>query len=467
VAGGRRDRDLETHANIAIGEQLVVSPGVRFSDRRDATAGATDTGRRADAGLRLTYTIDDDRNVYVFGQGTVSRSGDRRKNDRIGIGGETKLSEKTDLAAEVSYGSGGIGGRAQLGYKPTEDDSYYIGYALEQDRHYSAASGLVGDDLGRVIVGAKHRYSERLSVFAEDSYDLFGVKRTLAQTYGVTYTPDARWTTSANVELGHIVDGSINSGTGLKNSNFDRKAFSATVGYKDVGDNIARVKAEARFDRSEDGTRDMNSYLLSETVEMRANHNWRFLGNLDAVVSDASDSTRDGTYLEGSLGYAYRPVDNDRLNALAKYIYLYDLPGKDQVTVGGTTAGPHQRSHIFSVDANYDLTQILTVGAKYGFRIGDTRPRDFSSGWTRGSAHLGVLRADLNIVHNWDALAEARVLWQPETDTADFGFLIAGYRHIGENFKIGVGYNFGKFSDDLRDQSYSSHGVFLNAVGQF
>ena len=467
VADGRRDRDIEIHANIAIGDHLVVSPGVRFSDRRDPNVGASDTGRRADAGLRLTYDFDEDRKVYVFGQGTVSKSDSRRNNDRIGIGGETKLSEKTDLSAEVSYGNGGVGGRAQLGYKPTEDDSYYIGYALETDRHYSAATDLVGDDLGKVIFGARHRYSERMSIFAEDSYDLFGLKRTLAQTYGVTYTPDARWTTSANVELGHIVDGTINSGTGSKNSDFDRKAFSATLAYKDDGGNIGRLKGEARFDRSEDGTRNLDSYLLSETVEIRANPNWRFLGNLDAVISEATDSTRDGTYLEGSLGYAYRPVDNDKLNALFKYIYLYDLPGKDQVTVGDTTAGPQQRSHIFSGDVNYDLTEILTVGAKYGFRIGDTRPRDFSTGWTRGSAHLAVLRADLNIVHNWDALAEARVLWQPQSDTADLGFLIAGYRHIGENFKIGVGYNFGRFSDDLRDQSFSSHGVFLNAVGQF
>jgi hypothetical protein len=467
VADGHRNRDIETHANIAMGEHLIVSPGVRLSQRDDPGVGAIDVGRRVDVGLRLTYDIDEVRSVYVFGQGTASKSDNRRNNDRIGIGGKTILSEKTDLSAELSYGSGGIGGRAQLGYKPTADDSYYIGYALEQDRYTTAATSLVGDDLGKVIFGAKHRYSERLSIFAEDSYDLFGLKRTLAQTYGVTYAPDGRWSTSANVELGHIIDGTINSGTGLKNSDFDRKAFSATIGYKDDGGNIARIKGEARFDRSEDGKRDLDSYLLSETVEMRANPNWRLLGNLDAVISDATDSTRDGKYLEGSLGYAYRPVDNDKLNALFKYIYLHDLPGKDQVTVGGTTAGPQQRSHIFSADANYDISEILTVGAKYGFRIGDTRPRDFSTGWIRGSAHLAVLRADLNIVHNWDALAEARVLWQPQTDTADLGFLIAGYRHIGENFKIGAGYNFGRFSDDLRDQSNSSHGVFLNAVGQF
>jgi hypothetical protein len=467
IADGHRDRSLEAHADIAMGDHIIVAPGVRYTDHRDPAAGAKDVGKRTDLGLRLTYEIDDNRNVYIFGQGTVDRDSGRRKNNRIGIGGETVLTEKTDLAAEVSYGSGGIGGRAQLDYKPTADDSYYIGYKLDPDRRFGVSSYLDGNDLGSIVAGAKHRYSERLSIFAEDSYDLFGLKRTLAQTYGVTYTPDARWSYGSNIELGQIIDGTINSGTGLKNSDFDRKAFSATMAYKDDGGNIARIKGEARLDRSQDHTRDLNSYLLSETVEMRANPNWRFLGNVDVVISNATDSTRDGTYIEGSLGYAYRPIDNDRLNALFKYIYLYDLPGKDQVTVGGTTAGPQQQSHIFSIDANYDLTKIITVGAKYGFRIGETRARDGSSGWTKSSAHLGIIRADLNIVHNWDALAEARVLWTQQSKSTDVGFLLAGYRHFGDNFKLGVGYNFGRFSDDLRDQSFSSHGIFLNAVGQF
>jgi hypothetical protein len=33
--------------------------------------------------------------------------------------------------------------------------------------------------------------------------------------------------------------------------------------------------------------------------------------------------------------------------------------------------------------------------------------------------------------------------------------------------KIGVGYSLSDFSDDLTDQSYSSHGPFLNLVGKF
>jgi hypothetical protein len=464
---GHKDDRWEGHADMALGDHVIFSPGALYTNHVDPAAGAKDTGHRADVGARLAYQWNEDQSLSIFGQATVAKSATRQANNRAGVGGSTRLTEKSKLSGDLSYGTTGVGGQVTVDYLPTADDSYYTGYRLDPDRRFDYDASFTGTDYGNVIFGAKHRISEGLTVFAEDSYDLFGVKRTLAQTYGVNYTPDSRWSFGGNVEFGHIVDGTINSATLVKNSDFDRKAVSITLAYKDDGGNAARLKTEARFDRSDDHTRDLNQYVLSETAILRANPNWRLLLNLDAVLTDSTETTRNGDYVEGSVGYAYRPVDNDRLDALFKYTYLYDLPGNDQVTAVGSTLGPQQKTHILSADVNYDINQIITVGAKYGFRIGQTRPRDGSAGWTSSSAHLAILRADLNIVHNWDALAEARVLWSPQANTTDIGFLVAGYRHIGDNFKIGVGYNFGNFSDDLRDHSLDNHGIFLNAVGQF
>ena len=466
VQGDHKEQEIEGHAGIQLGENWTVTPGIKHSSRKVMAATATDNGSRTDVGANLTYKSDDDHLAYVFGQATVARSGNRKLNNRIGIGGETKLSEKVTGTAEVSYGTGGLGGLAKLAYRPTVDDTYYAGYRLESDRN-ELSSVLYGDDLGSIIAGAKHRYSEQLSIFAEDSYDMFGVRKTLAQTYGVEYTPAARWTLGGNLEIGSIKDDSINATTLLKNSDFDRQALALSAGYKDDAGNTGKIKGEVRLEDSEDNTRNLTSYLFAANIGIRSSEDWRFIGNLDAVFTDATQTTRDGDYVEASLGYAYRPVDNDRLNALFKYTFLYDLPGADQVTVNGSTLGPAQQSHILSADVNYDLSEIITVGAKYGFRIGQTKPRNGSADWSTSSAHLGVLRADLNIVKDWDALVEGRILWTPETGNSDFGALAAVYRHFGDNFKMGVGYNFGRFSDDLRDQSYDSHGIFINAIGKF
>ena len=56
------------------------------------------------------------------------------------------------------------------------------------------------------------------------------------------------------------------------------------------------------------------------------------------------------------LGYAYRPVQHHRLNALLKYTYFYTVPAADQATGTDAAADFIQRSHIGSVDVMYDLT---------------------------------------------------------------------------------------------------------------
>jgi hypothetical protein len=99
-------------------------------------------------------------------------------------------------------------------------------------------------------------------------------------------------------------------------------------------------------------------------------------------------------------------------------------------------------------------------------RIGDVRERTPGAEWEKSSAHLAVVRADLHIVHDWDAMIEGRMLWSPSTDQTDYALVAALYKQMGDNFKVGVGYNFGKFSDDLRDLSYDDGGLFLNVIGK-
>jgi hypothetical protein len=464
---GKREDEGNAELEVAIGKHLTFTPGAKINDRRNGGTDTKDEGRRIDAGGEIRYRWDTNKSAYVFGQATVDRNGTRKRNDRIGVGGEAPITDKIGVYGEISTGSLGLGGKAGIDYHPTADDRYYLGYKLDPDRAnaFDESSPLIGNDLGAIVLGANHRYSERLSVFAEETYDAFGRKRTLTQTYGVEYTPTAAWNVTAGIEYGTVADDTINSTSGVKNSDFDRLALSAGAVYHGENGFDGKLKGEIRRERSDDGTRDRNTYLVGAGIGKQTGENWRFLANLDAVLSDATDDTLNGKYVEGSAGYAYRPVETDALNALMKYTFLYDLPGPDQVTVNGTTLGPAQRSHIFSADVSYDLNRIVTLGAKYGLRYGHTKPRDGSAGWEQSSAHLGIVRADLHIVNKWDALLEARVLWNE--DGANYGALAAIYREMGENFRVGVGYNFGQFSDDLRDLTFDDHGVFINAIGKF
>ncbi len=455
--GGDRKDSAEVRVAYDLTPVWSIEAGLGYLDQRILTKPG-DTGRRTDLGLRLNYRPSDDLLLYVFGQSTLATEGAIGRNDRLGLGFDTRLSEKLSLAGEVSDGDKGSGAKAKLSYRPTADNEVYLGYTLDPSRT-GAAYELVGRDRGKVVLGGRYRYSDSLTSWTESGWDLYGARQSLARTFGVTYTPDARWTFSGGIETGTVRD--------TVNGDFDRDAISLGVAYK--GDKAVSARARLEY-RTEDGEglpQDRKTWALSGGFEYKVNDNWRFLANLDALKSTSDqDSFLDGEYVEASVGYAYRPVDNERLNLLMRYTYLRDLPGVDQVSANGETEGPLQISHVFSIDGNYDLTTRLTLGAKYGFRtsrIADRGTEDFVD----NTAHLGILRLDWNIVHKWDMLAEGRVLVTEGASLTDTGALLAIYRHFGNNAKLGLGYEWGKVSDDLTEIDYTGSGLFLNLIAKF
>jgi hypothetical protein len=70
-------------------------------------------------------------------------------------------------------------------------------------------------------------------------------------------------------------------------------------------------------------------------------------------------------------------------------------------------------------------------------------------------------------VYGWDALAEYRWLNVDEGDSTRQGWLLGVDRHLGERFRVGVGYNFTDFSDDLTRVDFDHAGWFLNVSGNY
>ena len=362
------------------------------------------------------------------------------------------------MRGEVSGGDKGRGAAFRLTYSPTADNEVYLGYTLDPTRT-GAGYDLVGQDDGVIVVGGRYRYSEAVSTYGENTWDLFGQRRSLTKTYGINYTPDARWTFSGAIESGQVRDS--------VNGDFDRDAISFGLAYSADDQTAARARLEYRIEDGVGLAQDRQTWAFSGGYEYKLNPDWRFLANVDALVS-SSDVTSflDGEYIEASAGYAYRPVDNDRLNLLARYTYLRDLPGADQVSVNGTVNGDLQVSHVFSIDGNYDLSPKLTLGGKYGYRLSQVAPRG-TTVFADETAHLGIVRLDWHVVHKWDILGEARMLYTQQSDTTETGALLAAYRHIGNNAKIGMGYEWGRVSDNPLNIDYTGAGIFLNLIAKF
>ena len=456
-AGGDRRSEVDVSLAYALDDVWTVETGLAFDEER-FQGRPGDGGARLDLGVRVTYKPNEDREVYVFGQGTVMNDGGLDDNNRMGVGGSVRLGEHVRLGGEVSGGDGGVGGLLKLGYAPTAGNEVYLGYTLDPTREVLGRE-LSGDDGGTFVVGGRRTYSEQLTTYGENKYDMFGNRRSLTNNYGVNYSPNQKWTFSGAMEAGKIADD--------VDGDFTRRAISLGATYAEQEGLEARLRLERRHENGEGTTRDRDTWLLSGGTSYQTSDDWRVLTKFDAFVSDSDQSSfLDGEFIEASVGYAYRPVENNRFNGLMKLSYLRDLPASEQLTVDDSDEGPSQKSVIASVDVNYNISPKLTLGGKYGYRFGEVAPRG-TDDFVQSSAHLGVLRADWHVVHKWDVMAEGRVLWSPETGTRDTGGLVGVYRHLGSNAKVGLGYEYGNVSDNLADIDYEHKGVFLNVIGKF
>jgi hypothetical protein len=444
------------------GKGIDAKLGLRHDDQVTGLLyNSTEAGSRTDAAVQIGYGPEG-RNwsVYGFGQATLQSDAGRSHNNRAGVGAKAELSDRMSLAAEVSGGDGGLGADVQLNRRYGQGSEAYIGYSLLADRTdagFEPVNLFTRSNRGTLTVGARHRFSSAFSVYGENKIGHGGTAPSTMRSVGAKFDPNEKLSFSASFENGQIDDAT----TGL----FKRTAATFGVGYttKEVqfGSNV-----EARFERGPG--RDQTVWLFRNTASLQLNPDWRALGRLNIAVADnEGPSVRAADYIEGVIGFAYRPVHNDRLNLLARYNYFQDLGPVGQVTAGGETNSPKQRSQIGAIDVNYDLTQSFTIGAKYGYRQGKVSLDRTSDQFVSSNTHLAILRADWRAVKQWDLLVEGRYLSNDLAGDERWGGLAAIYRHLGNNAKIGIGYSISDFSDDLTDQSYTSKGVFVNLLGKF
>lgn len=453
---GDEKRTAEASIEYDVTEIWTVEAGLRHVDQFKVGVPES-SGSRTEAAVKVTYTPNEDLSVYAFGQATIERSGTIASNDRVGVGFDAQLTEKLRLSGEASDGSRGEAGALRLTYALAPDREFYVGYSLDP-----AVRDFTDDEVaenGTVVFGSKYRINDQLSMYTENKADLPGAtSRSLTQAYGVKYTPTDLWSFSGAFETGKVRD---------ETGDLDRTAVSLGAAFDRDGDETGRIRLEYRTDDGPGTARDRETYGLSFGYANKVHKNWRMLMDADALISDSDESAfLDGEYVRFSLGAAYRPIDNERLNALFRYTYYQDLPGVNQTDANGDDEGSQQRSHVLSANMLYDLNPKLTLGAKLGYRRGETAARGTDL-FVDNTATLGVLRLDYHVISKWDVLAEGRVLRTRETDTTESGALLGVYRHVGDNAKIGLGYEWGSVSDDLTDVDYNGGGAFLNIIAKF
>jgi hypothetical protein len=314
---------------------------------------------------------------------------------------------------------------------------------------------------GNLVSGAKTRLSDSSSVYLEERYQDRGPLTGLTHSTGIQLSPREHWNIGANTEVGTLRDSLTGAAT-------DRKAGGVRVGYgvKAVQWSSAVEYRQDEAEQLDTTTNERTAWLFRNNVKFNVTPDWRVIGKLNHSFSESSlGEFYDGGYTEGVIGYAYRPVLNDRLSGLAKYTYFYNVPTTGQVALEGTAAEFIQKSHIAAIDVTYDLATAWSVGGKYAYRLGQVSLDREQPVFFDSPARLTVARLDWRFRKGWESLAEGRMLDLPNVDQRRAGVLVGVYRYLGKNLKVGAGYNFTDFSDDLTDLSYRHQGTFLNIVG--
>ncbi len=391
--------------------------------------------------------------IYTYLQKTVNHSGARPENDRVGVGADWQATSRFKIGGELSEGDEGLGAKLTGDYRIDDRSNVYLTYLNETDRPDLAYRGRIGT----LVFGSGYKMSDQARIYTESRWADGAGPNSLAQAFGLDLAPNDRWTFGIKGEVGKVSDEA--------SGDLKRYAGGLSAAYK-----YKKIKyATALEYRHDDGTMEVrDTWLTKNSLGYQATPSWRLIGKFNFSRSYSTlGSFYDGNYTEIVTGAAFRPVTHDRLNMLIKYTYYENVPSPGQLTQTAIVADYAQRSHVFSADAIYDLVKWLSIGAKYGLRVGELKMTKVDGEWFSSRADLIILRADLHLVREWDVLLEARRLKVYDADDERTGFLVGVYRHINDNFKIGAGYNFTDFSDNLTDLSYRSHGWFINAIASF
>jgi hypothetical protein len=457
---GLRTRAIELDVAYKLTDKWTISGGARNDlreDRSPIVPLTQEQGERTDAVGQVTFDPGAAWRAYGFVQDTLASSGGRGDNGRIGAGGSYRPAKRLKIDGEVSDGDLGFGAKVGTSYLFSERTSVYLNYALENER---------GDDGRRVrrgdlVSGSKTRLTDSSTIYIEERHQDRGAMTGLTHATGINLVPRERWNVGANAEFGTLRDSTTGAAT-------DRRAAGFRLGY---GMKATQLSSAVEYRRDDAEQPDLThtlrtAWLFRNNFKFSPAPDWRVLGKLNHSVSHSSQGEFfDGGYTEAVLGYAYRPVRNNRLNGLVKYTYFYNVPTADQVVFQSTPVEFIQKSHIAALDLTYDLSSDWSVGGKYAYRLGQVSLDRVQREFFDNTARLSLVRVDWRFRKGWESMVEVRRLDLPDVNQRRSGALTAVYRYIGKNLKVGGGYNFTDFSDDLTDLGYDHQGFFVNVVG--
>ena len=438
----KKTTTASAQADYQINDKLTVSGEVRHIKEDDQTAKNKDSAGTLGA-FKVGYNANKSINLYVIAQGTIDKSGAYTDNNLVTLGTKAQITKDLNVNGEITSGDRGDAAKVGLNYKMFKDYSVYTNYILSTDR--------LDNKRSTFTVGQKKSVSNQLKVYTEHQFTHENKQSGLGHTFGLDYQISKELTANASVQVARL----DKKAAGLT----DRDAFSVGLNYR-KDKTSASTKLEYRKDKS-DAER-TEQWVTANRINYRLSPSLRLQGKFNySETKDKRGNTLDARFTEAGLGFAYRPIDNDRLNLLGRLTYLYDLQPLSQ------SAKADEKSLIASLEASYQFDQKWELGGKLAYKKGETRTDRNIGSWNKNDTSLAAARVRYHLTHQWDAMAEYHWMNSDASQDTQKGAMVSIDRHIGKNFKVGVGYNFTDFTDDLSNIDGTAKGWFVNLVGKY
>ncbi len=439
----------QAKAEWRIGDNDALAFELRRVEERSTLLGLDAAGLLGAA--RYTHRFGTAFDLYGTAQVTLDDDGGAYEdNNAFTLGGRYNFANLSTLGAELTTGDRGDAAQVNGEWRRSAQQSFYGSYTYSTDRsdydplfNPNAQNGWT--------LGQRWRLSNQVNLFNESQFLKSRRESGLAHTFGMDFYPVQGWNVGFTLSDGDL--------TRENGDQIDRRAISVSGGHTSSDTNW-QSKLEWREDS---GAEQVTQWVSTNRLTHKINESWRIAARLN-YADTQDDLDRDGSakFIEGNFGFAFRPWNSTRWGLFGRYTYLYDLASSGQI--GGYQVD--QKTQVLSFEGVYRHDQRWEFAGKLARREGEARYERGRGEWFDSATTFAAAQARYELVYRWHAMAEYRWLDVDDGGTRQ-GWMAGVDRDIGRNFRIGAGYNFTEFSDDLTDFDYDHKGWFINFVGSY
>jgi len=401
--------------------------------------------------LGFDYQLAENKKIYGSQQLTIDNRDGMDSNNLTKLGGEIR-------EGKWSFNTEGTTG---------DRDSLEFGAAYQlnkvSDIYTSIARNFAksGKTSTETTIGSSSRVNKDTVFYGEHRIDDQAGKREEDNIVGIDYSLSDDWILNFDYSFTQV--------DREDEITIDRKiiGFASTYGGQDI-DFDSRMEY-----RKDYGDSNLGQFILRSDLNWRYNQEFTLLSEIEYSREKEEE---ENIYLEGSIGMAYRPIEIDRLNLIGKYTYLKEdnsLRETDHTTEGGETFSEGsgnisdfatEKSQVFSLEAIYDINSCWQLAEKLAYKNGEVKLGIEDNDWVSSETYLWINRLNYKWKIDLDLFTEYRILENKLAQDRKSGFLLGAYKKFPGNVKIGAGYNFTDFNDDLTNLNYEATGWFVNLI---